>query len=624
MPTQDYARDFLGGRGLAARLYWQSSIDGTSPYDPSNPLIIATGPLTGFPGLAGSRWTVCAKSPAMHPCSFSYSSLAGSWGAYLKFAGFDAVVITGHAEKPVYLYIHDGICEIKDARGIWGLDIVSTRRSLKVELGQQAKVLTIGLAGERQVSFANILADYDASGSCGFGAVMGSKNLKAIVVNGSNRLTPADPNKFGQLTKFLKTIKGAEKQQPPATATNVKAERKACFGCINGCTRSLLTSTDGHRGKYLCIAGFFYEDWAKKYYGEFNDVPFLATRLCDVYGLDANVIYIMISWIARCYEAGVLTEEETGLPLSKIGSIEFIEKMIEAISRREGFGETLALGLPLAAESLGLEAKGLLPDTIFKDGSYTAYCPRVYLTNSLIFPFESRQHFPISGEVGRTIIRWLDWLAERGGSRSSAEDTRLLAGRSISQSDLLFIARHFWGSEDAADLTSDKGKALAAKRIQDRYYAKESAVLCNFAWHVTDIEIERPSIIAEVLSAVIGEEYDEDEILHLGERIFNQQRAIHIRERLKGREEDTLPRTWHDMPVSESFMNENLLVPGSDGQPVSRRGCIVDEQQFECLKDEYYSLRGWDKDTGLQKREGLSGLGLSDVAKDLAKLNLVR
>ena len=550
--------------------------------------------------------------------------MGGSWGAYLKFAGFDAVIIKGHAEKPVYLYIHDSICETKDAQDIWGLDAVSTRQVLKSELGRQARVLAIGPAGEKQISFASILADYDASGSCGFGAVMGSKNLKAIVVNGKNGLKPAKPDRLKQLIKFLQAVKRADIEQPPATAANIKAKRKACFGCISGCTRSLLRSSDSRQGKYLCTSGFFYEDWAKKYYGELNEVPFLATRLCDAYGLDANVIYTMLSWLSKCYKSGVLTEYETGLPLSKIGSIEFIEKIVDMISHREGFGEVLALGLPQAADRLGPEVKRLVPDTVFKDGSDTAYCPRVYLTNALIFPFESRQSFPISGEVGRTVLRWLDWLAEKKVSTSSVEKTMFLGGRSISQSDLQFIARHFWGSEEAADLTSVKGKALAAKRIQDRHYAKESAILCNFAWHVTAIEIVKPSIIAEILSAVIGTYYDEDEVYHLGERVFNQQRAILVRERGKGREEDTLPLIWYDIPVSEAFMNENLVVPGPNGQPVSRKGCTIDEEQFESLKDEYYKLRGWNKMNGLQTKKRLSLLGLSDVAEDLAKLNLVQ
>jgi aldehyde:ferredoxin oxidoreductase len=235
----------------------------------------------------------------------------------------------------------------------------------------------------------------------------------------------------------------------------------------------------------------------------------------------------------------------------------------------------------------------------------------MYITNALFFALEPRQNLPQTGEVGGTVWRWLDWL---NGVKNPE----------VSSDDMRFIARHFWGSEAAADFSSYRGKALAAKMIQDRHYVKESAILCSFSWHISAVEIFRPEVVAEVLSAVTGDRYNESSIYQLGERIFNLQRAIHVRERQCGREGDTLPEFWHTTPLQESFMNPKLLAPGPDGQPITREGSVVDRGQFELMKDEYYRLRGWDVITGLQTESKLTELGLVDVARELRRVNLTR
>ena len=148
--------------------------------------------------------------------------------------------------------------------------------------------------------------------------------------------------------------------------------------------------------------------------------------------------------------------------------------------------------------------------------------------------------------------------------------------------------------------------------------------MCHFSWHTTQIELFRPGIIAEVLSAVTGEKYEEDSIHYLGERIFNLQRAIHVRERKSGREGDTLPEAWYRVPLRESFLNPDLVAPGPGGRPITRKGSVLDRGEVEFMKDEYYRLRGWDMATGLQTASKLRELGLDDVANQLAKLNLTR
>jgi aldehyde:ferredoxin oxidoreductase len=609
MPTSDYARIFLGGRGLAARLYWEQEVLGISALEPENLLTIATGPLAGFTGLSGSRWQICAKSPSIASQSFSYSTLGGSWGAQLKFAGFDALLIRGVSNKPTHLFIHDGACEFRDASHLWGQGAAQTRENLKAELGQDVRVLATGPAGENLVSFASLLADNDASASCGFGAVMGSKKLKAVTVFGTNRPEPADPTKLRQLTDWLREVKQRRLPQTPSPPKGMRARRQACFGCIAGCERSLLEMANGKRGKYLCGSGLFYEPLASRYYGELNEIPFLATRLCDDYGLDANVIEAMIVWLSRCHIAGILSDQETGLPLSQRGSLEFIEGLVRKIALREGFGDILAQGTLKAAQTLGSDFEKLLGDYVFHDGTGIVYCPRMYVTNALIFALEPRQDFPQTGDVGGTIWRWLDWV-------NGVENPE------VTGDDIKFIAHYFWGSEEAGDFSTYRGKALAAKMIQDRHAVKESAILCNFSWHISAIELFRPGVIVEVLSAVTGVEHDKNSIYQLGERVFNLQRAIHVRERGYGREGDTLPEVWYTTPLKEAFMNPELLAPGPGGQPITRRDAVMDRHQFELIKDEYYRLRQWDVATGLQTESKLAALGLADVARDLRRVNL--
>jgi len=537
--------------------------------------------------------------------------LGGSWGAYLKFAGFDALLVEGVADKPTYLFVHDGECEFRDARHLWGKGAAQARESLKAELGQDARILAAGPAGENLVSFASLLADNDASGSSGFGAVMGSKKLKAVAVLGTKRPVAADPVKLQQLTSLLRGLKRRRPQEAPSPPQDMKARRQACFGCIAGCPRSVLETASGRRGKYLCSSGIFYEPLAEGYYRRLNEVPFLANRLCDDYGLDTNSIEAMIAWLSYCYRVGILSDQNSGIPLSKLGSLEFIEELVRKVSLREGFGDVLAQGLLQAAETLSHSAVELLGDSIFRDGTGVGYCPRMYLTNALLYALEPRQSLPQLGEVGGTVVRWLDWV---NGVKNPE----------VSGDDLAFIARHFWGGEEAADFSDWRGKGLAAKMIQDRHYAKESAILCSFSWHVSAIERFRPQVVAEILSAVTGARYDESSVFLLGERIFNLQHAIHVRERGCGREGDTLPEFWLTTPLRESFMNPELLAPGPDLRPITKKGCVLERRQFELMRDEYYRLRGWDVATGLQTDSKLAELGLADVARELRDAHLTR
>jgi len=602
-----YAEAFLGGRGLASRLYWEQAAPENEALDPANPLIITTGPLAGFAGLAGSRWAICSKSPSVAPQTYNYSNFGGSWGAYLKFAGLDALIIRGAADKPMYLFLHDGICEFKDARHLWGKGAARTRQIIKSELGRDVRVLSTGPAGENMVSFAIILAEDDACGAAGFGAVMGSKKLKAIAVQGTKRPQPADPAKLKTLATFLRKILKKQPFQIPSRPPGAKVSKQVCFGCIAGCDRYSMKSADGKSGKYMCASGPFYEEIAGRYYGELNDVPFIANRMCDDYGLDTYVVTVIFDWLLRCRQNGLLSDKQTGLPLSKLGSLEFIEALLRKIALREGFGSILAEGPLRAAKNLGPRAEGLLGDHIARDGSPAFYLPRIYIPNALLFALEPRQPYSMTSEIGGTVLRWLGTQKPQIGSE-----------------DVMFIAENFWGSRFAADFTTYRDKAMAAKRVQDRLAVKDSAILCHFSWHPGAIERLRTEIVSEILAAVTGSCYDKNDFGRLGARISNMQRAAVVRDRKCGRAGDVLPECCFTTPVKADFLNPDLVVPGTDMQPVTRKDCVIDRQQFELMQDEYYRLRGWDAASGLQKESTLGELGLADVALELRKGNLVR
>jgi aldehyde:ferredoxin oxidoreductase len=356
MPTMDYANRFLGGRGIGTKIYWDEVLPEVKAFDPENRLIFVTGPATGIVP-AGARWQVFGKSPARVPEGFCYSNSGGSWGAKLKLAGFDGLVIQGCSEKPVYLYIKDGSIEIRDAENLWGRGAVEVREELKKKLGKRTGVVSTGPAGENLVVFANIMADDDASGSSGFGAVMGSKRLKAIAVEGNGKIEPADKKALKDLTKYVRHLIGDEPRIDPSLDMPTDMKHDTCFACVGCRMRGTYKAKDGTKGKYMCASALFYQEFTKAYYGSWDEASFFATRLCDQYGLDVWPVMSMIIWMMQCMMEGILTDENTGLPLSKLGSLEFIEAMVKKVALREGFGDVLAQGPLKAAESFGEKSK---------------------------------------------------------------------------------------------------------------------------------------------------------------------------------------------------------------------------------------------------------------------------
>jgi len=240
------------------------------------------------------------------------------------------------------------------------------------------------------------------------------------------------------------------------------------------------------------------------------------------YGVDVFALGVMMMWLSRCHRSGILTDESTGIPFSKMGSLEFLETLVRKMSLREGFGDILADGTGRASEKLGKESDKLITDYASKGEQGTAYDPRYYITTGLLYAMEPRMPIQQLHEVSRLILSWILWVNKAKGANVSTDVLRATAKR-------------FWGTELAVDLSTYEGKALAATRIQDRRYAHESLILCDWAWPILTVEfsddhVGDPSLESKVLSAALGKEMKEEELYKIGERLVNMQRAIHSRE----------------------------------------------------------------------------------------------
>ncbi|UCG83684.1 MAG: hypothetical protein JSW38_02405 [Dehalococcoidia bacterium] len=614
VPTEVYADLFLGGRGIAVRIYWDEVSPGINAFDPENRLIFVTGPVSGVPSFGGSRWQVCGKSPLQD--RFSYCNLGGYWGTELKFAGYDGLVVYGRADKPSYLFIEDDRIEIRDAADLVGNGAINCRKKLKEELGKSFRIVAIGPAGENMVIFASLVADNDSTGSSGLGAVMGSKNLKAIAVRGTRRkVVVAHPEQISRLKERLRLEIG---DRPMLTMTSIvnpeKTKKDVCYGCIGGCIRITYEDCSRMKGKFMCQSSVFYQVRAQRYYGALNEVPFKATKLCDDYGVDTYAMETMIMWLSRCYQAGLLTDGQAEMPLSKIGSKEFIEALIKKVSHRDGFGDILANGTHRAADNLGCKAQELITDYMTETGYSSIYGARLYITTGLFYAMEPRLPINQLHEIYIPIIASL-----LVGIRTHSFDPSKF---------IQAVAKKFWGSEIAADFSTYEGKALAAAKIQDREYAKESLILCDLLWPIfysqlSEDHVGDPTLESQVCAAVTGNDIDEEGLYRVGERVFNLQRAILVREGHKGIEHDRLEEFNFTVPLKGDFGNPDCMVPGKNGELFSRKGMVVERDKFERMKDEYYKLRGWDVATGLQTRKKLKELDLDEVARDLEPRKLI-
>lgn len=611
----DYTQRFIGGRGIGEKIYWDDLSPDRDAFHPESPFIVMTGPLAGTTAPSASRWLVCGKSPALFPENFISSNLGGFFGADLKKAGYDGIVINGRARGKVYLSISKEKVEIKDASHLWGLTTSQTMQMMRKELGKKTRLLTTGPAGENGIRLATVATDIGGSGSMGFGAVMGSKNLKAIAVQGKGALPVAHPDRITRLKKRIRQMTGEGYLNiygMDAPLPEVEAVRKVrCYGCPQGCWRTLCRGASGTEGVRKCQAKFFYSMWDRKRHGELTEVSFLATSLVNEYSLCTMELPGILAWLEKCIENGIITEKDTGLPMSKIGSLEFIETAVKKISSREGFGNVLAEGIMRAADSIGKPARKIAEDLFTQTGRGIAYGPKVFSPSALIYATEPRASTPQLHEICGPAIKWAFWYTTKGAYSYVSTDV------------YRNIAKRFWGTEKAADFSTCEGKALAAVKVQNRQYAKECLILCDFAYPIFDDassedHVGDPTLESQLFTAVTGIDTDEEGLNRTGERIFNLYRAILLREGRKGRQDDYLPESQfveREEPVYDAFgmFNPDLFLPGAGDEIISRKGKALTKDKFEQMLDEYYELRGWDKSTGLIKRETIQNLDLPEL-----------
>ncbi len=617
--TVDYVDRFLGGIGIGEKIYWDSSSPALEAFHADNPLIIMTGPLAATPAPSASRMVVCGKSPATYPETFVRSCVGGFFPAELKKAGYDGIVIEGKADKPAYLSIANEKVEIRDASHLWGLTNSNARDIIKEELGGNPRILSIGPGAEHGSRLGIILGDIASSGSMGFGSVMGSRNLKAIAVRGSGTIPVADPERTRLIRDRFRAMVGEGYFNLfgwPRTIFGEIVKRIHCHGCPQGCWRTLRRSPAGEEGIRKCQTGPFYTNWDKKLHGHLTEASFHATTLANEYSVCIVELGTLFTWLDRCFQQGILSEKEAELPLSKIGSREFLETMIRKISFKEGFGEVLAEGALRASKILGKESEEITSNFLTQTGRGIAYGPKIFIPASLIYATEPRPSITELHEVCGPLTKWAVWHLSKGEESYVSTDV------------LRKIAEKFFGSGKAVDYSTYEGKAAATVRIQDRQTAKDSLILCDFAWPVhddasTEEHVGDPTLESQLFTAVTGRETDETELYRTAERIFTLNRAILLREGRKGRQDDYLPEFQfiEEKELSSAGIfgayNPELLLPAEGDEVISRKGKAVDREKFEQMLEEYYQLRGWDPQTGLLRKDTLIRLDLEDVIEPL-------
>lgn len=608
-PTAPYTEDFIGGRGIGARLIYDALEPGTDPFDPANPLIFNLGPLTGTAIPGAGRVDVTAKSPLTR--LRAKSNFGAYWGPELKYAGYDHLMITGQAEAPVYLWIHNGDIEIRDASHLWGMDTRQTQLAIRQELGDpEVKVVCIGPAGERLVRFACLVTETgDAAGRTGMGAVMGSKKLKAIAVRGTGSVKLAQPEKFKELAlqahAAIRESPAYEELSRYGVVREVKymydfsffpvgyfedvaweplvqayggeaflqqyqLKNVGCFGCPNRCMNFLAVPGVGV-GVTSC------EPWSGLTGGVWNtdlQVFWEANLLANLYGLDSTETTACIALLMELYHEGIITEKETdGIPMER-GGRDAILGTIQKIARREGYGDLLAEGPGAAARHWGPEAESRVD--LVKGLSPHAYEFRAYHGAALMQAVGHRgDPLPLRGSMME-----YDW--NRGPEWFES------------------VARELYGTEEAAIPTAYGGKAMMTVISENQERVPDSLGLCK--WLYPMIVIQSLEYPVACFAAATGLEASEVDLLRVGERIRNLERAFDVREGLT-RADDALPRKFFREPLKRGKF----------------AGAVLDETKFEQMKDEYYALRGWDPKTGIPTRAKLEELGLADVADDLAR-----
>jgi aldehyde:ferredoxin oxidoreductase len=620
-PGEAFYRTYMGGSALGLYYLLKNTPAGADPFGPENTLVFALAGATGAAISGQSRCTVTAKSPLTG--AVGDSQAGGFWPAELKFAGFDAVVIAGASPKPVYLWIHDGEVELRDAAHLWGKTTRQVDAILHEELNdKQVEIAQVGPAGENLVRFAAIMNMANrAHGRTGMGAVMGSKKLKAIAVRGTQKVNVADKKSLAALARRgVKTIPNLvdmselakygtagiiqsqngggglitrnwqsgsmgeqraemisgetlydELLRGAAQGKQDKLGRDTCYACAVRCKRVVEAEWQG-KAINPESGGPEYETIST--FGSYCDVDDLAAisyanQLCNDYGVDTISAGATLAFAIECFENGLLTEKDTGGIVLKWGDAEGMVVMLEQMLKREGIGDLLAEGSAHAAVKIGKGAEDFV--MAVKKQEAPAHMPHVKRSLGLIYavnPFgadhQSSEHDPMY-----------------------AEENQPAYGANLAQLGLT--------DPQPADVLN-REKVNYALTTQYSYSALDTANVCQFVYGPS-WTLYNMGDLAEMVGAVTGWDVTIDELQTVGARRLNMLRAFNTREGLT-REEDALPRRFFEQPLKGGRSD----------------GVVVDREEWESALDEYYTQAGWDTQTGNPTRETLEGLDLAWVA----------
>lgn len=595
----NFARNNIGGLGFITKLYIDQIKKGPAPdpLSPENPFIIMTGPLTGIKLNGLARWAVGTRSPLTG--FWGDSNTGGFFGSYLKFAGYDGMVITGRSEKPVYIYINNETVEIRDASPYWGLDVYETTDTMSEDLKPQVKkpghVLCIGPAGENLIKFASIINHKGhACGRTGTGAVWGSKNLKAIYATGSNKIEPADPDRVKALREELKTvyeesifidaihasgtpahldvgiiggdipIKNYSENQwediddigPSAIEEKIYAGDRTCYGCAVACKKNAevkegpFSIQKGPGPEYETVAAFGTMCLNK-------DIESIAKAndICNRYGMDTITCGSTIAFAIECFENGLIDESVTdGIKLNW-GNAEAIVAMTEKIGRQQGFGAVLARGSAAAAKKIGKGAERFL--TTVKGLEAPMHDPRGFHGYGLAYGVSPR------------------------GACHEASLTFEVEGGSMYVPEIDALA------EDYEEHSSEGRAELNAAAEDYGMFFSNCAVFCNLGC----VPLNATQTLG-IVNAVTGFNYSLDEVLAIGKRIWYAKRGL---------------TNLFGARAADDRLPERLMTPINDGPT---EGSVPD---MDKMLSEFYKLRGFNEN-GVPKKDVLESMGLIDLA----------
>lgn len=591
--TEEVWKLCVGGAGFGAKVLLEEMGSDTDPFDPKNPLVFALGPYQAGNNPGNAKWTVVAKSPLTG--TYGDSAASANWGPALKRAGYDALIVKGKAEKPVYLVINEDHVEIKDASALWGLDSYETVDAVQKEEGMDLSVVTIGPAGERLVRFACIIADtHSFAGRCGIGAVMGSKKLKAIGVRGAKRAAVYDQEGLRQLAKqrFREILtasksglrlhgtpelcvtaegfgdmpikywtgdtwpEGANKLGAPNYTEVLRARPLPCTNCPIGCHRSIEVESGpyavkgpGPEYETLGLLGTNLLIDDLKAIARANDI-------CNRLGIDTISAGACVGLAMECYEKGWLTKEDTGLELTWGNAGTTIE-LLKKVGNREDFGAIFADGALAAARQIHPEAESLVAHV-----------------KGLDLPaHDARSCFSLAVNYA---------TSTRGAChmRGVTEDVEM--GLLIPELGIVQGWTEFFSSENKAEL---------AVKLQDLSAWMNSLVICTFMVDGGGLSL---TALLELFNLATGWDWSIEDVMKSGERIFNLQRLVNLRDG-HGRHTDTIPLKM-TIPAQEGFRAGKTPTP------------------FDPYLDEYYELRRWDAN-GRPTLECLEELGLVEYGR---------